>query len=118
MVVTDTGKQKIVEWLIGNNPNHPNSIAIGTSSQTPSATDSSLYGEITRSSVSATQSNEIATFETTLDTTQATGNYLREIGLFNSTNPTSGDMFVRNTFAEIEKTNNVEVQFEQRMEVE
>jgi len=118
MVFTTAGKNEIRNWLAGTTATAPVAIAVGTSSTSASADDTSLGGEVFRKTTSANTAPQLVTYEMLMSTLDATGSTLAEYGLFNSTSSGSGTMFVRNIFAPIEKTNSVEIQFEQRVEVE
>lgn len=119
MVFTNTGLTQVRNWLAGTTSTAPLAIAVGTGSTPASVSDTDLVGEVYRDSFSSVDSSasQMVVFEMLMGTTAATGSTIAEFGLFNSTSETSGDLFVRNTFASIQKTDTIEVQFEQRVEV-
>ena len=113
---TTLGKNQIRNWLAGTTATSPSAIAVGTSSTTPSVDDTGC-AEIFRNATTFGISPQIAQFEMLMDTIDATGNTITEMGLFNSTTGTSGTLFARNIFTSIIKTSSIEIQFEHRVEV-
>jgi len=112
MVMTDTGKNLIRDWLAGQSPTPPSHIAVGSDSTAATDDDTSLGSEIVRRAFDSTtySDDRMVEFEMVLPTTVPSSTvHLKEMGVFNGS-PT-GDMFVRNTFADVEKTTDVEIQF-------
>ena len=104
------------DWLVGDSAAYPVSMAVGTGSTSADASQTALVGEVFRDSFDSTdKSDRLAKFELVLSTLEATGNTVAEIGMFNSATGTAGTMFTRNTFAPVDKTNAIEIQFEQRV---
>jgi len=119
MVFTQSGKNEIRDWMVGSASTAPLTLAIGTDTTSAIDTDTALGAEVIRKSFSATSTSPFnVVFEALLSTVEATGSTTSEVGLFNSTTGTAGEMFVRNTFAPISKTSSIEIQFEQRVEIE
>lgn len=115
---TTAGKNEIRNWLYGSASTAPNAIAIGIGTTSVAVSQTALVTESTRKSFSTKSiAPQVVKFEALLLTTELTTSTIAEMGLFNSTTSTSGTMFVRNTFAPIQKTDSIEVQFEQRVEV-
>ena len=116
MVFTNSGLNIVRDWLVGDSATAPISLAVGTGSTSADATQTELVGEVFRDGFDSTsKTDKIAKFDMVLLTTEATGSTVVEMGLFNDAADTSGDMFTRNTFAAIDKTDQIEIQFEQRV---
>jgi len=118
MVFTNDGLNAVKDWLIGSDPEYPKAIAVGTTNTTPSVNDTALIAEVFRKSSTNSGAPFLGKFEMNILTTEATGNTINECGLFNDTSSTSGTLFVRNIFASISKTSSIEVQIEQRVEIQ
>lgn len=118
MVFTDVGRTEVRNWLVGSSSTAPNSLAVGTGSSSVAVSDTALEFEAIRKAFSSvTTAPFLGKFEALLLTTELTDSTVAEFGLFNSTSSTSGTMFIRNTFSPIQKTDSIEIQFEQRLEV-
>jgi len=118
MVFTKAGRNVVRDWLAGDSATAPNAIAVGTGSTAATNDDTALIAEVFKETASASKSPFLIQYEMIMDTLDATGNTLAEYGLFNNTATTTGTMFTRNTFAPISKTSSIEIQFEQRVEIE
>ena len=117
MAYMNAGLNVIRDWMVGDSATAPVSIAIGTGSTSADVSQTALVGEVFKDAFDSTsKSDRLAKFEMVLSTIEATGSTVREIGMFNSTTGTSGTMFTRNTFAAVDKTSAIEIQFEQRVE--
>ena len=115
---TTIGKNQVRNWLAGTTSTAPLAIAVGTTSTSATINDTALGGEVFRSAFdSTTISPQNVDYEVVMATTDATTSTVTEMGLFNNTDSTSGDCFTRNTFAAITKTSSIEIQFDQRVEI-
>jgi hypothetical protein len=106
MVYTDTGRNILRDFLHNDNPSTPLGIAFGTNTTTATVTDTTLGAEIApriEFTASSLTDKEVK-FEGVLPTTTGNGNTITELGLFTTTSATSGDMFLRQVFAGIDKT--------------
>ena len=109
MVITTKTKELLVSFLGGNTETAPTHIAFGTTTTTPNEENITLGTEnirLTTTDTSAT-GKEIS-FSTTLASTQASGETLAEMGLFNANS--AGTMFVHSTYTDITKTTSFEIQ--------
>lgn len=83
-------------------------MAVGTGSNDPTKTDSSLENEVIRKSVSgADNGTGEVVYTIRLSSTEANGNDLTELGTFES----DGDLHSRLTHSEIPKTSDFEVEY-------
>lgn len=117
MVFTNIGKTEVAKWMNNESATSPTHFAIGTGTTSANVTDSSLVTEVFRDSFdSQTRSDTLVSFDGVVSTTEATGSTLTEIGVFNSSS--AGTMFMRNTFAALDKTDSIELQVESRCTIE
>ena len=117
MTFTNAGRNEVRDWLAGVSATAPNSIGVGTGTTSATVNDTALGTEVFRQTITAVTSPFLAMFEMVMTTVDATGSSLSEFGLFNNTTG-SGDMFLRNTFAPVDKTSAIEIQFESRVEID
>ena len=114
-MMTDAGKNEIRDLLLGSGTK-PTHIMIGSGDTAPTASDTQLDYEIpnTREAFSSVvTSDKQIDFEHVMNSAEPSGQmpvYFREIGLSNSPNLNSGDLFCRSTFTELQKTTSMEVQ--------
>lgn len=111
------GKDVLANFLLGSNLSYdpPSYIAVGSSSTAVTLNDTALGSEynLTRQGFSSQtkQTNQVE-LEMVLATTDPSDSMpcmIREVGVF-AGSPT-GSIFSRNTFAELEKTTDIEMQF-------
>jgi hypothetical protein len=103
-VVTNTGRQAIIDRLQGNTPAICNFIAIGTGATAAVAADTTLQTEVARSPSGTTLTQPDAYTDRCVDTFAAgtgTGN-ITEAGRFNASS--GGTMMGRQTFTAVNKT--------------
>ena len=87
----------------------PAYIAWGDGSTAYSEEDTALSNEIDRNAISDTDlSNQTVQYTGILSSSELVGSTIREAGLFDTSS--SGNLFVRDTFEGIEKTNGFEVE--------
>lgn len=105
MVVTDKGKEKIIELIVNEMTNGE----LGTSTQAPSAADTGLISEVTSTIETITASQSGKQFITTYNINSLTGNgnTYTEYGNFFTT---SEVLFNRITFTGVPKTSALEFQ--------
>lgn len=111
-IVPNDGLDLIRDWLAGDTVDDPTHIAVGTGTATPLVTDTALVTEVLRevfSQVSKGTTGKV-TFEMTLATTEANGNTLTEVGIFNAAS--AGDLLARVVFPGIAKTSSFELKIE------
>jgi hypothetical protein len=111
MTFTTVGKNLIREWLAGQcgSAVAPSFIGLGSSAVAPTVADTTLsYEEVKRHYDSSDRGNDrLVEFEMICPSTVGVFE-AREMGIFNGS-PT-GSMFVRNIFAMVNKTSDVELQ--------
>lgn len=109
MGVTLLAKQLITQSLAGSTFTAPSHVAWGDSSTVFDAESTSLGSEVERNAYD-TRDLQSQTIEWVglLTTLEANGTTITEAGLFNAAS--NGDMFLRNTFDGIEKTNAFEIE--------
>lgn len=108
MVVTQTSLNSIRTQVLNSIQTEISHIAIGSDNTAPDVTDTALGSEITRESL-VDEDILIDTYSTYifLDTTEANGNTIREMGAFNQAS--GGTMFNRALTNEIAKDSTKEV---------
>jgi hypothetical protein len=111
MFVTQ-GKESVSQWLVGSSPLPPSYCAVGSSSTAVALTDTALGSEyaVTRrafDTVTMPSKTQIE-YEMILPSTTLTSGFVREMGLF-AGSPT-GSMFSHQTFYQLEKTGDIEMQ--------
>jgi hypothetical protein len=111
MTFTDVGKNMIREWLAGQcgSTAAPSFMSLGSSNITPTEADTTLSHENVRRGFDSFDRgvNKLVEYEMICPST--VGDFeAREMGIFNGS-PT-GSMFVRNIFATVNKTADVELQ--------
>jgi len=112
-LLVNTGKAIVTNYLAGGAATQPKYVGWGTGSGTTSATDTTLFTEVTpRTTGTATQ----VTTSTTNDTyqvvgtqTAATGETITNAGLFDAT--TSGNLFAKGDFSGIALNSGDSIQF-------
>lgn len=102
-LVVNTGLAFIASRMRGTTPAVMNRIAIGTGSNTPTATDTILQTELTRATLTSSNLGATTTFVSTFAAGVGTGS-LREAGIFNATTINTGTMLSRVVFDAINKT--------------
>ena len=109
MVLTTYAKELVASFLAGNAQTRPTHIAFGTNATAPNSEDATLTSEFNRITLTETSltGNEIQ-FTTIMTTAQGNGTTFKELGLFNAS--TSGTMFTRSVFVDIDKTSSFEIQ--------
>jgi len=118
MVFTQDGRNEIRNWLAGDSATAPLAIAIGTGSTAVTSSDTALTAEVFKQTTSDASAPFLVTYDMVMTSVDATGNTITEMGLSNNTASTTGTLFTHNLFASISKTSSIEVQFEQRIEVD
>jgi hypothetical protein len=109
MGVTDAAKDLLISFLAGNTETAPTHMALGTDTTVPSSTDTALITENFRATLTETTiTGQEVQFTFRLSTAQGNSVAFTEAGLFNAS--TSGDMFARNTFIAVNKTNSFELE--------
>lgn len=104
------GRNQVRDALYGSGITPPSRFALGTGSTAVTAADTALEAEVWRDVFSTkTVAAGTVTFKYFLSALTANGNTLREAGLFNAAS--SGEMFARVVFTEIEKTSAITVLF-------
>jgi len=104
-------KQKVAEAFTTGTLITPSHIAWGTDDTSFSVEDSALGTEVVRASITDTDlQSQTVVFLSTLTTADGNSNTLTEVGLFDAAS--NGNMFVRDTFAGIAKTNQFEIDTE------
>jgi len=110
MVFTLAGIKEIVDHLRGETAVIPGYIASGTDNTDPSEDDTALGDEKARIQVTVeSYTDNQVTFSVVVNSAQANGNTLRELGLFDTS--TAGTCFLRETYGAITKTSSVEVEY-------
>jgi hypothetical protein len=112
-LLVNTGKAIVTNYLAGGAATQPKYVGWGTGSGTTSATDTTLFTEVTpRTTGTATQ----VTTSTTNDTyqvvgtqTAGTGETITNAGLFDAT--TSGNLFAKGDFSGIALNSGDSIQF-------
>jgi hypothetical protein len=117
MVVTNTGKNEIRDWLAGSAATAPTRVAVGNDSTPASEDDTTLASELQRMAFNTTDSSvaRTVTYEALLDSTEQNGETLKEVGLLNAV--IDGDLFLRVTHASLQKTSAIDVQYLVTIEV-
>ena len=83
-------------------------VAVGTDNTTPSSSDTSLGNEVLRKARQETTSGtDYRIVSMWVNSTEANGNSLKEVGTFNQSS--GGSMWTRNTFTSLSKTDSMEV---------
>jgi len=109
MVLTDSGKNVIRDWMAGESPDYPAYVGWGSDNTAPNVADTSLFAETGRFSLnSVSTATKEVTYDQVIGLLQLTGETLKEVGLFNAS--LSGDMFQRSTFVAIDKDASFEIQ--------
>lgn len=82
-IITNSGLDQIVKLIVQASYSTGFRIGLGTGTNAPAATDTALQTSVFEANVTSQQrSGAVATFKLFLDTTQANGNTLTEVGLF------------------------------------
>ena len=110
-LVTNAGKELVAyrfstEWKATGGP----VIAVGTGTASPSATDTKLQNEVFRKAASRTQSANQVQYYVRIDSGEANGYNLSELGVFENADPNtpnSGILVNRVTFTAITKTSDI-----------
>lgn len=116
-VVTKVGKNLMIDraFLAAPVNTAPTLFDVGTSSTTPTEADTalvaglSLFLSFVAGYPTFDTANKKVTVRCFLDSTQANGNTLREVGIFNSDTPK--DMVSRDTHDDIAKTTSIQVAY-------
>lgn len=111
MIMND-GLDLVRDFLHGDSVNAPSHMAVGVGTATEKATDTTLGSEVLRKTFSGTTKGTVGkeTYEMTILTTEANGNDLSEVGIFNAAS--AGDMLNRIVFTPISKTSAFELKIE------
>jgi len=112
MVFVNTGKSAIRNWLAATTATAPSKILWGTTSETSSATDSSMTGVIhgddfVDTSIAVTRQVE---WEGMLLASEGTGSNIRQIGIGTETTGTAGTLYIKEDIAPINKTDQFDLQ--------
>lgn len=103
-VITNAGRDAIRDFI----QSEVAEMGVGTGTDEPTKTDSTLQSEVTRKAVSkADGGTGEEVFTIRLSTSDANGNDLTEVGTFD----TDGDLQARLTHSEIRKTDDFEVEY-------
>lgn len=110
-LVTNAGKELIAyrfatEWTATGGP----VIAVGTGTTSPSANDTALENEVFRKTATRTQSANQVQYYVRIDSGEANGYDLAELGVFENADPNargSGTLVNRVTFTPITKTSDI-----------
>ena len=115
-MIVNSGKNLVRNWLAGDSVNPADYMAIGTGSTSPQPSDTALQNEVLRKDASESKggTGEV-TYTITVGSSEANGNDLQEVGLFNASS--GGTMLNRITFTKISKTSDIEVKFEIKITV-
>ena len=115
MVLTNTGKQEILDWIVGNSATAPSHIGVGTGTTAANVTQTALGTEVypdavdRNSIVTGTRTGRQATVEIVVASTELTTDpSITEVGSFNAS--TAGDMFTRSVFNGVAKDADTEIQ--------
>jgi len=100
----NAGTREIRDWLNGGIGNYPTYIAWGSGSINISANNTAIETETQRNAITRydTSLDKIAMFESVLGVSEASGNNINRIGLFNASS--IGDIFIYDSPPNIEKT--------------
>lgn len=101
-IVVLTGKEWIVKRMFNNTTTTMSHMAVGTSSNDLSMTNTILSNEIGRTSVTSSKVNNVMTYNATFSPGVATG-ILVEAGIFNASVANTGTMLARTVFSAINK---------------
>ena len=117
-MMTTKGKQNIRDMINGDVVAHPTHIAIGDGITPPSPGDLILGSEKFRKAITGRTKVPDARLRLSMTvlTTEAIGENLSEVGLFND--PMAGDMFNRQIHSPIMKTATIELRYIIELEVE
>jgi len=115
MVVTNTGKQTIAGWLAGEDPDEPSHIAVGDGTTNETANDTALESELDRIAVSTERNGSEVVFSASISSIELVGEDISEVGLLNA--DTDGDLFQRQAFSSISKTESFDVQIDITMRI-
>lgn len=103
--ITNTWKTVIRDWMYGGTGSHPIALAIGTGTNTPSATDTSLQIEYTRALATASKpSSYVVKFAKDFTFGSGTSENITEAGLFDNATASGSTMCARNTCGAIAVT--------------
>ena len=101
-IVVLTGKEWIVKRMYDGTTTVMSHMAIGTSSNNLSASNTQLASEIGRTTLTASKLSNVMTYNSTFSPGVGTG-ILVEAGIFNSSTANSGTMLARTVFSAINK---------------
>jgi len=103
--ITNTWKTVIRDWMYGGTGSHPVALAIGTGTNTPSATDTTLQIEYSRQSATASKpSSYVVKYSKDFTFGSGTSEDITEAGLFDSVTASGSTMIARNTCSAISVT--------------
>ena len=116
MVTCINGHIEIAKWLGSESATAPGYVGVGTGGTAETSADTDLVTEIDlgatdRNSSTNTKLDKQVIFTMNLTTTQANSNTLVECGLFNDDTIGSDIMFIRQTYALVNKTTSVAIQY-------
>ncbi len=106
-VVTNVGRNLFASLLVEDISLFPGYLAIGTGNTAASTTDAALGTEVHRNVlISASASAGVITYKAFFDKSEANGNTIAEVGLFDAAS--SGNMFCRSVLgATVTKTTSI-----------
>ena len=110
-MIVNAGLNLIRSFLIGDAPDIPSHMAVGTGTASEDATDTVLGTETIRKAHVAKIQTAVGTTKYTMSllSTDANGNSLAEVGIFNASS--SGDMLSRQVHAAFSKTASFSVKY-------
>ena len=124
MVYTNEGRDWIVDALAGNAPTAPGYLAFGSDDTTSASGDTANGSQWNRATVafeSMTSGTRYIEFEGIVLSTEPSGiqpvNF-EEVGIFTGSPTSTGSILARSTFADLEKSQDVELQCLYRIEVD
>ena len=107
-MITNLFKQLVTASLAGSTFTAPSHIAWGDSSTAATEDDTVLGNELERNAIDTNiVTGTTIEITSTLTTAELVGSTIKEVGLLNASS--SGTLFMRNTFNDIEKTSGFEV---------
>ena len=107
-MITNKFKELIAKAINGEGFTAPTYLAWGDDNTAPTGGDTALGSELERNlKDSNIQQNNTVEIVGTLLTTELVGSTIKEAGLLNASS--GGDLFIRNVFPDIEKTNQFEI---------
>jgi hypothetical protein len=117
-LIVNSGLNQIRDFLNGDSPDPPSHLAVGTGTTAANASDTTLETEVLRKAVEKEEKATAGVIEysVNIDSTEANGNNLSEIGIFNASS--GGVMSIRRTHLAYQKTSSFGVKVVVRHTIE